>query len=82
MAETNENWLDKALGAIKEIVPAYYNAKTAKEQAQVQSAITESTIAKENTKQDNLQTVKTAVYIVGGTLGAILVFYTVKKLIK
>lgn len=82
MAENNESWLDKALGVVKEIVPAYYNAKTAKEQAQVQNAITESTIAQENSKQASIQTVKNVLLIVGGTLGAILVYKTAIKLLK
>lgn len=82
MAENNESWLDKALGVVKEIVPAYYNAKTAQEQAQVQNAITESTIAQENSKQASIQTVKNVLLIVGGTLGAILVYKTAIKLLK
>ena len=82
MAENNESWLDKALGVVKEIVPAYYGAKTAKEQAEVQNAITQSTIAQENTKSASMQTVKNVLLIVGGTLGAILAYQTIRKLLK
>ena len=82
----NSNWLVSALQQVQTIVAPYYEYKTEKEKAKLQTAIESNTISA--TQQAQTQSAisnnmtKNVLLVVGGTLGLILAFGFLKKALK
>lgn len=87
MAENqNSNWLSETIQQVTTLVAPYYEYKSEKEKAKLQSAIDSNTVS--TTQQTQAQTTlsnnmtKNILLVVGGTLGLVLAFGLLKKALK
>jgi len=76
------NWLDKALETVSSVAVGYFNADAQKEQAQIQQSIAESTIETNRMNAITANNAKNILLVVGGTIGALLVYKMAVKVLK
>lgn len=76
------NWLDKALDTVSNVAVGYFSADAQKEQAQIQQSIAESTIETNRMNAITANNAKNILLVVGGTIGALLVYKMAVKVLK
>ena len=80
--EEKTNWLDNLIQATTTITTSYFQSRADKEAAKVQASINENTLETDKQAKISANTTRNVLLIVGGTLGALLVYKTAKKLLK
>mgnify|MGYP003289121894 CR=1 FL=1 len=76
------NWLDKALDTVSSVAVGYFSADAQKEQAQIQQSIAESTIETNRMNAITANNAKNILLVIGGTIGALLVYKMAVKVLK
>lgn len=76
------NWLDKALDTVSNVAVGYFSADAQKEQAQIQQSIAESTIETNRMNAITANNAKNILLVIGGTIGALLVYKMAVKVLK
>lgn len=76
------NWLDKALDTVSNVAVGYFSADAQKEQAQIQQSIAESTIETNRMNAITANNAKNILLVVGGTIGALLVYKMAVNVLK
>lgn len=76
------NWLDKALDTVSNVAVGYFTADAQKEQAEIEKSIAQSTIETNKMNAQTAQQAKNILLVVGGTIGALLVYKMAVKVLK
>lgn len=76
------DWLDKLLDVVKVGGDVYAATQTSKASAQLNQAIQTSNVSQQASASTTSHMAKNVLLVVGGTLGLILVFSTVKSMLK
>lgn len=76
------NWFDTALQSVTTIASSYFTADAQKEQAEIEKSIAQSTIETNRLNAQTTNTAKNIVLILGGTIGALLVYKMAVKVLK
>ena len=76
------NWLDKALDTVSTVAVGYFSADAQKEQAQIEKSIAESTIETNKMNAQTAQQAKNILLVIGGTIGALLVYKMAVKTLR
>ncbi len=84
MAENTNNgsWFDKALQSVTTIASSYFTAEAQKEQAQINQSIADSTIEQNRLNAVTANNAKNVLLVIGGTIGALLVYRMAVKILK
>lgn len=76
------SWLDKALDTVSNVAVGYFQADAQKEQAEIEKSIAQSTIETNRLNAQTTNTAKNILLILGGTIGALLVYKVAVKTLK
>ena len=76
------NWFDTALQSVTTIASSYFTADAQKEKAEIEKSIAQSTIETNRLNAQTTNTAKNIVLILGGTIGALLVYKMAVKTLK
>lgn len=76
------NWFDTALQSVTTIASSYFTADAQKEQAEIEKSIAQSTIETNRLNAQTTNTAKNILLIIGGTIGALLVYKMAVKTLK
>lgn len=76
------NWFETALQSVTTIASSYFTADAQKEQAEIEKSIAQSTIEQNKMNAQTTNTAKNIVLILGGTIGALLVYKMAVKTLK
>ena len=76
------SWLDKALDTVSNVAVGYFQADAQKEQAEIEKSIAQSTIETNRLNAQTTNTAKNILLILGGTIGALLVYKMAVKTLK
>lgn len=76
------NWFDTALQSVTTIASSYFTADAQKEQAEIEKSIAQSTIETNRLNAQTTNTAKNILLILGGTIGALLVYKMAVKTLK
>lgn len=76
------NWFETALQSVTTIASSYFTADAQKEQAEIEKSIAQSTIETNRMNAQTTNTAKNIVLILGGTIGALLVYKMAVKVLK
>lgn len=76
------NWFDTALQSVTTIASSYFTADAQKEQAEIEKSIAQSTIETNRMNAQTTNTAKNILLILGGTIGALLVYKMAVKVLK
>ena len=76
------NWFDTALQSVTTIASSYFTADAQKEQAEIEKSIAQSTIETNRMNAQTTNTAKNILLILGGTIGALLVYKMAVKTLK
>ena len=76
------NWFDTALQSVTTIASSYFTADAQKEQAEIEKSIAQSTIETNRLNAQTTNTAKNILLILGGTIGALLVYKKAVKTLK
>lgn len=76
------NWFETALQSVTTIASSYFTADAQKEKAEIEKSIAESTIETNRMNAQTTNTAKNIVLILGGTIGALLVYKMAVKVLK
>lgn len=76
------SWLDKALDTVSNVAVGYFQADAQKERADIEKSIAQSTIETNRLNAQTTNTAKNIVLILGGTIGALLVYKMAIKTLK
>lgn len=76
------NWFETALQSVTTIASSYFTADAQKEKAEIEKSIAQSTIETNRLNAQTTNTAKNIVLILGGTIGALLVYKMAVKTLK
>lgn len=76
------NWFESALQSVTTIASSYFTADAQKEQAQIEKSIAQSTIETNRLNAQTTNTAKNILLVLGGTIGALLVYKMAVKTLK
>lgn len=76
------NWFETALQSVTTIASSYFTADAQKEQAEIEKSIAQSTIETNRLNAQTTNTAKNILLILGGTIGALLVYKMAVKTLK
>lgn len=76
------NWFETALQSVTTIASSYFTADAQKEQAEIEKSIAQSTIETNRLNAQTTNTAKNILLIIGGTIGALLVYKMAVKTLK
>ena len=80
MADTS--WLDAIIAGTTTITASYFTGKAAQETAKAQAVVAQNQVDANKQAQVSNNTMRNILIIVGGTLGALLVYQTARRIIK
>lgn len=78
----NESWFDKAMQSVTTIASSYFTSEAQKEQAQISQSIADSTIEQNRLNAVTANNAKNVLLVIGGTIGALLVYRMAVKILK
>ena len=81
MAEES-SWLDKIIAGTTTITASYFAGRAAQETAKAQSVVNQNQVDANKQAQVGSNMTRNILLIVGGTLGALLVYQTARRILK
>lgn len=76
------NWFETALQSVTTVASSYFTADAQKEQAKIQQSIADSTIETNRMNAITSNNAKNILLVLGGTIGALLVYKMAVKVLK